>query len=663
MPDPNIRYNPDLPLTVDEFTEWNARELARHSVTRRSALKTISAGAGALTAAQFGLANAAFAAGGGVAGRSGVVVSGRHLSFIPESFGLRESGMALTAQLVSKTGSLPKRLRAFVDVGDRHGHYGRRVEADIVHLVGQYAIPNGPVGSQFYLKAKIHGLRPDEVYHYRVRLSDGTRTGDAHFATAPLHRIGKRHHHDVPKPFTFTAFADVGTNNAPTDPQYAWGNDPATVTANNGVWARGVFDDNYYSTTDPVAGTGGTDLTPAVTMTNLMKTQRPVFTLLAGDICYADPGGSGLPADNTMPTPVGKNAYNPYVWDVFLNQIEPQAAYTPWMFATGNHDMEPLYGGTKFLGDSPKHGYASHEKRLDLPNNGPKTCPSVYSFVYGNVAVISVDANDLSAEIQTNTGYSDGAQLHWLKRTLKKWRTDPDVAPGIDFVVAFFHHCAYSTTNNHASDGGVRDVLDPLFSKYQVDLVVQGHNHLMERTDPIKYGKRTKAAPDHSTVHPKVDGVTYICVGSGGRPRYPFRPAPSAANPAPPGVVPSGPQALAEGQRYRGYQPPGGANVTENNTENVLNSYVWSKEGTAVNSSGYPAGTKVPETVDWSQVRYDNYAFIAIDVDPAPHGKHTTFRIRTLADALPGSNQRYTEIDRITLKRRAGFGSIRHPHH
>jgi 3',5'-cyclic AMP phosphodiesterase CpdA len=324
------------------------------------------------------------------------------------------------------------------------------------------------------------------------------------------------------------------------------------------------------------------------------------------------------------------------------------------MFATGNHDMEPLYGNTEFLGDSPSHGYGGHAARLDLPRSGPKGCPSVYKFVYGNVGVISVDANDLSYEIQTNTGYSNGHQLRWLKETLTEWRTDRHVAPTIDFVVVFFHHCAYSTTTNHASDGGVRAALDPLFSQFQVDLVVQGHNHILERTDPIKNGHKTISAPDGSTITPATDGVTYICVGSGGRPRYAFRPAPSAAAPPPPGVTPTGVQLLGEGQRYRGYNPPGGANSTENNTESVVNSYVWSKDGTAVNAAGYPAGTKVAEEVDWSQVRYDDYAFIAVDVVPAGVGKPTTFTVRTLADALPGSGQPYTEIDRVTLRRIAG---------
>ncbi|GGL89347.1 purple acid phosphatase family protein [Nakamurella endophytica] len=657
---------PDRPLTVDEYSEWNTAQLSRSAVSRRTALKAVMAGAGGYALFQFGLAQTAFAAGGGVAGTAGVVVSGRHLSFVSDHGGLPSNAMAVTAQLVSRTGILPRGLRAWVEVGTEPGRYGHRFEADIQHLVGQYAIPSGPIGSQFYAKARLSHLDPETVYHYRFRLSDGTVSGPACFTTAPLRqlpRVGAA----PARPFTFTAFADVGTNSAPKDPRYAWSQDPAVVTAAGGTWPAGVFDNNYYSPTDPVAGVAGTDPRPAVSQTNLMATQKPRFTLLAGDICYADPSGTGLPADDTLAltggSPAGKNNYNPYVWDVFLNQIESQAAFTPWMFATGNHDMEPLYGATEFVGQSPNHGYGGHQKRLDLPGNGPKGCPSVYSFVYANVAVISVDANDLSYEIQTNTGYSDGAQLQWIERTLKEWRTNPHVAPTVDFVVAFFHHCAFSTTNNHASDGGLRDALDPLFSKYQVDLVVQGHNHLLERTDPIRNGKATRRAPDGSTVEPAKDGVTYICVGSGGRPRYPFRPAPSPAAPPPAGVDPFGPQLLPEGQRFRGYQPPGGTNATENNTENVVNSYVWSKEGTAVGAGGYPTGTKVPEQIEWSQVRYDDYAFIAVDVVPAAEGRCTTFTVRTLADALPGSGKPYAEIDRITLRRTAGRSGIGAGHH
>ncbi|GIF04711.1 purple acid phosphatase family protein [Actinoplanes siamensis] len=625
-----------MTLSVDEFIEWNHQQLSRAPVSRRSLLLAAAAtGLSGYAAAQFRLAQRAFAAGGGTAGAAGVVVSGRHLSFVPGAGDVPKNAMAVTAQLVSRTGRLPGGLRAFVDVGDAPGRYGTRVEASIRHLTGQYAIPGGPVGSQFYAKASVTGLRPGTVHHYRVRLSDGTVTGDAHFTTAPA----------AAKPFTFTAFADVGTNTTPVDPAYAWGKKPVPA------WPKGVFDNNAYSPGDPIAGKHGRDRTPAATITRLMDTQRPAFTLLAGDICYANPSGTGLPADDTTVfatrrAPVGKNLYNPYVWDVFLNQIEPQAAFTPWMFATGNHDMEPVYGDTTYLGGSPTHGYGGHVQRLDFPDTGPKGCPSVYRFVYGNVGLISLDANELSWELQSNTGYSGGAQVAWLTETLKRWR---GAGSGVDFIVVFFHQCAFSTAHNHASDGGVRAAVDPLFTKYHVDLAVQGHNHLFERTDPIRHGRRTKSAPDGATVQPAEDGTIYICVGSGGRPRYPFRPAPGADAPAPAGVTPKGEQKLPEGERYRGHKPDG----KENTSTVVTNSYFWKKDkGRPKKGKSAPTGGRVPESVDWSQVRYDGYAFIAVDVEPpAAAGASTTLTVRTLADALPGSRKPYTEIDRITLRR------------
>jgi hypothetical protein len=651
---------PGGPSGVDEYVEHNQAELDRRPVSRRTLLRGAAGSLGAL--ALFPSASAAFAAGGGTQGTSKTVISGRHLAWISDRAGEPTNGMRVTAQLISPTGKLPSGLRAVVEVGTSPGSYGHRYQAEIVHLLGAYAIENGPIGSQFYVKADLTGLAAGGLYHYRFRLSDGACTGDAFFSTAPS-RVHLGTSRPAPAAFTFTAFADVGTNVPPTDPKYALGSDPAAVVSAGGVWPKGVFDNNYYAATDPVAGTGGTDATPAITQSALMRSQRPAFTLLAGDICYADPSGSGLPANNKgLPTGTvgaGQNAYDPYVWDVFLNQIDSAAAYSPWMFATGNHDMEALYSDTSILGGSRTHGYAGHQKRLDLPQNGPHTCPSVYSFTYANVGVISVDANDLSAEIQTNTGYSDGAQLAWIEKTLKHWRTDDKDAATIDFVVAFFHHCAYSTTLQHASDGGVRHALDSLFTKYQVDLAIQGHNHVFERSDPIRNGKKSRSAPDGSTIKPAEDGVTYVTVGSGGRPRYQFQPAPSSTNPPPAGVTASGPQALPEGQRYRGYKPAGGANSKENNTENVVNSYVWSAEGTTVNASGYPQGTKVAEDVDWSQVRYDNYAFIAVDIAPARRGERTTLTVRTLADGLPGTGQSVTEIDRITMARTAGLSKIK----
>jgi len=77
------------------------------------------------------------------------------------------------------------------------------------------------------------------------------------------------------------------------------------------------------------------------TMTALVAAQQPVFHLVNGDACSADPSGAGLPVDNTTASgshggsPAGMNAYNPYVGDVYLDQIEASASTIPWMISMG----------------------------------------------------------------------------------------------------------------------------------------------------------------------------------------------------------------------------------------------------------------------------------------------------------------------------------------
>ena len=59
------------------------------------------------------------------------------------------------------------------------------------------------------------------------------------------------------------------------------------------------------------------------------------------------------------------------------------------------------------------------------------------------------------------------------------------------------------------------------------------------------------------------------------------------------------------------------------------------------------------ETVDWSQARYDDYGFIALDVTPAPRGQRTTMTLRFI-------NEQGRELDRVVFSRTAG-DILRHP--
>ena len=54
-------------------------------------------------------------------------------------------------------------------------------------------------------------------------------------------------------------------------------------------------------------------------------------------------------------------------------------------------------------------------------------------------------------------------------------------------IVVFMHQCAMSTSvPGNGSDLGIRQAWLPLFDKYEVDLVLSGHEHDYERTYPVR---------------------------------------------------------------------------------------------------------------------------------------------------------------------------------
>ncbi|MFB8132807.1 purple acid phosphatase family protein [Streptomyces mirabilis] len=306
--------------------------------------------------------------------------------------------------------------------------------------------------------------------------------------------------------------------------------------------------------------------------------QNPAFHLHAGDICYADGTGSGKKSDG----------FDPGYWDLFLKQTEPVAKSVPWMVTTGNHDMEAWY--------SPD-GYGGQAARFSLPDSGfdPRTAPGVYSFTYGNVGVVALDANDVSYEIPANQGYSGGQQTKWLDRKLGELRS----SAAVDFIVVFFHHCAYSTSA-HASDGGVRAEWLPLFDKHQVDLVINGHNHVYERTDAVKKGAVGRAVPVGGSTDPTRDGIVYVTAGGGGKDLYGF---------------PSGVQDSYEGHVGR---------------HESVSSFHWTK-----------SQDQQRETVEWSRVRYAGFSFLSVEAEAG-----TTPRLKVSALAESGGRIDHFEVRR-----------------
>jgi hypothetical protein len=498
-------------LSAAEQHEWY-----RRAISRRALLRGGLVGAGAAIAGPALLSGTASAATSPVGSASLLAAAARPSGAVVAPFGRHLAFGSDPTEQVSIAWQTPALVKnAFVRIATSPYDMAERIPAELLNLttplsdiVSVDKVPPADTSAvqQYFLQARLTGLRPGQTYYYFVG-HDGwdvpnhlTTIGS--FTTAPAGR----------KPFTFTAFGDEGV----------------------------TYD--------------------AVATTNLIQAQNPAFHLHAGDISYAEDGGGGLVTDG----------YDPRVWDSFFTQIEPVASSIPWQVAVGNHEMETWY--------SPD-GYGGQFDRFAFPQQ--KT--SYYSFTYGNVAVLSLDANDVSNEIPANLGYSGGAQTAWLAKQLPAYRSDPN----IDFIVAYFHHCAYCTCSSHSSEGGVRTTWVPLFDKYSVDLVINGHNHLYERTDPLKGGVVTTAAPIGSTVTPATHGTTYITAGGGGESLYEFTAADS----------------------YEG---------AVNNVASV---------SAYVNADG---GTEVPETVTWSRVRYTGYCLVVIESAPAPHNGTSTLTIRVV---------------------------------
>jgi hypothetical protein len=435
--------------------------------------------------------------------------------------------------------------------------------AEVRSLLSQVPQADGGVlaAEQYYVHASIDGLPAATAHYYRWRTSDGF-TGD----TVAV-RTGLAAGRANAAPFSFTMMGDQGTDAPPSGPP-------------------GLKPGAYQNKYEPNNNQGVRHVDAIVAR---IAAAAPAFHLLGGDLAYADLSSGGGPPRFAPDgrRAAGFDSYNPYVWDTYFQSIEPTAAHTPWMFTTGNHEMEALYD---------THGYGGLLARLDFPGNGAPECPSSYTFGYGNVAIVSLDANEVCHEFRANAGYSGGRQTAWLGTTLAAHRANPD----IDFIVCFFHECAYSTGG---SDTGVRSWA-PLFDQYQVDVVLQGHNHLYERTDPIRAGVAAKPAPDNSVVYPATDGTVYYTVGGGGRPRGTF--------------------AKGEHQSFRGHEKP----------SDPVESVLWQPDGAAG-----------AELAPWSRVRYRNYSFIRADVRPGSLSAELD---------IVAVNEHGDEFDRLTFRRAVG---------
>ncbi|MFD0713875.1 purple acid phosphatase family protein [Paenibacillus sp. GCM10027626] len=139
-------------------------------------------------------------------------------------------------------------------------------------------------------------------------------------------------------------------------------------------------------------------------------------------------------------------------WNHLLNKARPWTASVPFMPVTGNHDQV----------DKKADAFVSH---FNLPDNGASsTIPGTsYTFNYGPVHFVML-----------NTEAKIKEQVDWLEEDLAANRQP--------WTIVSIHRPAYGGNQ----DKKVVKHWVPLFDKYGVDLVLQGHNHEYSRSYPLK---------------------------------------------------------------------------------------------------------------------------------------------------------------------------------
>src|SRR5881628_60464 len=131
-----------------------------------------------------------------------------------------------------------------------------------------------------------------------------------------------------------------------------------------------------------------------------------------------------------------------------------------------------------------------------------------YSFDYQNVHILT-----MSTEIPFATG---SEQYNFVKNDLASAASNPN----INWIVVNFHRAMYLSDGGYGVLSSLKGYYHALFDQYNVDLVLNGHQHAYERTFPIKYNSANPSSPivtDTSTSsYNDPQGEIFATVGTGG---------------------------------------------------------------------------------------------------------------------------------------------------
>lgn len=184
---------------------------------------------------------------------------------------------------------------------------------------------------------------------------------------------------------------------------------------------------------------GGINVEAAKAVAGGVVAAQPNFVLSAGDL-----------ADSRY-----ANDYAGVIrsWELMYECLEDVFAAGVFQPVAGNHD-------------EPENPDSFWYRLIELPDDQRD-----YVFDVGPIRFIMVDATENEAASRTA----------WLARELQRAAYDPAVS----WVIPTFHRPPYSW-GERAGDRDIRQWWTPLFTRYEVGLVLSGHAHTYQRTRPIE---------------------------------------------------------------------------------------------------------------------------------------------------------------------------------
>ncbi len=188
------------------------------------------------------------------------------------------------------------------------------------------------------------------------------------------------------------------------------------------------------------------------------------------------------------------------LWGEWSDALGFISAEVPSLPVPGNHDEHrppPPAGAPK-----AKSLYSVAQPwrwHFALPANGPDV-PGIQSYYmdYQGVRFIVLDSNAFAAEAANPevAGPIREQELAWLNKILSN---NPN-----RWTIVAQHQCIYSI--GHEDYPEMRATLAPIYEKYGVDLVLEGHDHIYARSHKLAGGK---------IVDPAAPGVIYATSVSG----------------------------------------------------------------------------------------------------------------------------------------------------